>query len=245
MSEDVCTYDPKLQGEEDERGDPSSLSPLWCKAITLGDLAAQSGIDQTEAEFLQMSEFARDQFRSGWTSPERMADWLCDYAKQTGEIQWATLGFCAIPYGEDVMVLLSATDSTDGRDFRTHFGKHSKNRSRPRPPRIDTLLNRAVTAHQLNPKLNAVHSLIVPDDDNPWAAVVFGPADYMLGPQFELQREVISAGTRLAIKSQSKVLQPVEVRLYTFRSFKAAKEFRIIAQYCIDESERIGQECGV
>lgn len=117
--EQQAKFDAELAAEMTRN---EAQTPVWCKAITLNDFGVMCGMDTEAFEFTEMVEAAADWFRSGWTTPEKIADWLWAYSQTTRDKQWSKLSWQANPFGEDVLVLIDAGDDEPPRDSRRlHF----------------------------------------------------------------------------------------------------------------------------
>jgi hypothetical protein len=209
-------------------------TPVWCKAITLSDLAALSDVDQRSTQFAEMASHAAAWFTSGWTTPERIADWLWEYSKQTGDGQWTAMSKSANPFGEDVLVLIAASDNTADESFRDHFGRLAKNRSRPRPPRAATLLRRFITEHG-DQVVRPIQEVIVPTDKGLWAAVVFGPLEDLLCEASFLRQEVFQAAGKHNKHHEFVHFRGIELFVWRFKTLKDHRRFIEAAQRAVGQ----------
>jgi len=209
-------------------------SPIWCKAITLNDLAVLSDTNRSVPEFAKMVAEAGKVFRAGWTTPERIADFLWQYSKATGDDRWAVMSNCANPFGEDVLVLITASDDAGESSFRDHFGSLARNRSRPRPPRAVTLLRRFITEHG-DQVVRPIQEVIVPTDKGLWAAVVFGACEDVFCEANFLRQEIFQAAGKHNKRYDTAIHYGVELFVWRFKTLKDQRRFIGTAQRAVGQ----------
>ncbi|MCO4098888.1 MAG: hypothetical protein HEQ38_05705 [Gemmatimonas sp.] len=227
----------------------NARTPVWCKVLTLKDLCVGAGLFRTHETpngFFAIQRAITNRYSTGWVTAAWIKDALSDEFRYRSDHPeyFEAIEKVATELPADVLVLIDEYDQETGVGFRDHYQPMQSKRSRPRPPKAETLL-RTFLAKNADQQIRGVHEVILPKDDGLWVAVVFGPTEEEYNDAF-----MIRAGVFQAVGSDNKPFDKAhrgsaQVYIWRFSSMKDQQKFiertrRAITQ--LIEFERLRSE---
>lgn len=219
-------------------------TPIWCKVLSLKDLCVGAGLcgrHESPNEYYAATRAIEGKCSSGWATPEWVVDALTaktEEATTYPEFFHALAGI-AQELPDDTLILSNEWDTAHGTRFREHYQPLQTKRSRPRPPRAETLL-REFLARNGDQPVRGIHEVILPKDDGLWAAVVFGDIGEMLGEVHMLQVRIAGAAGHGNDHHDRAFRDSASVSLWRFKTIKDQRKFIATAQQAVDQILKTG-----